>query len=389
MYSMWRNHDGSCDIDDRTFMIHDHLSNSLYEFAFVGNESLNIDISDDFLKLHKININNKDSIYKMLYGYDEKELYDFFKNKTNKMKPKNWTKDELLRISMDDFLSAFLSFIYSNFTFKDEPWEYFKKIIIELNSQDLDFWKRVSFGKKVSPKIYQEQFYEFILLEISKDVKKYLNEEQCYNCYLYLIAIKDIIKKDEYIKLEKECCVFFDKLALQRINGASYRSFNINELSCYDIEVFFFYEEYFNLESANLKTKEFIYGKAYDLHLDLINKVIKNKHYAVAEHLLNNADKYALTIQQKNTINKLKNSIKQKVYWCKKINEIKEKWSQNACDILGVGFIIFILLSVLLLILLIIGIFVSKTLFAFSWKAFLVSLVFLITDVIIWVRNYL
>lgn len=370
--------DGSCEYGDIYLSRYDDLSDFLFEVK----DDQNHIISDDILELHTVSVSDKDSIYTLLYGYDEKELISYFKhNPRAKLPLKEWDNDNIFKIHIDTLLSCVLAFVFSNCTFKSKFWECLNRILSLVVAEDDVFWKRVCFGKKVSPEEYRKRFIKFVSEELAKKVLNYLSEEQSFNCYLSLIAVRDVMAEDKYDELEKRCCQFFDKLAIRRLNDNINRTFSLEELDGFSIDVFFFYDEYFKLKNSNQETIRFIKNEAYIIYMRIANKLIENKHYEIADEMLNLAQECSLSEANKSQAIFMRESIKKELIK-KEISNRKKKRTRDFYDKAEKFFStysmrifkVLLYIAIALLIALFFGWVLSiQPLFAFSWKALIVS----------------
>lgn len=233
----FRNSDGTCTYGDIYISRYD----SLHEFVFKTDDVEKQSMLESYLVNNRISLSDKDSIYQLLYGYNEEQLIAFFEqNHRSKLKTKEWDKENIFSINIHVLISSVLLFVYSKCSFEDKIWVSLKKILMLVLSGDDLFWQRISSGENIPAKEFKCWFIKFISEELSEKVLGYLSDEQCFICYLSLTAVKSIIDTEVYDRLEKTCCELFDELAVSRLNDNKDRTFNLYELETFSIDVFFF-----------------------------------------------------------------------------------------------------------------------------------------------------
>lgn len=319
--SYWfRNDDGSCSYGSINLGRPDDPSKYLITFPDRINKR-----EDDVINNIDFSQYTKSDVYTFLYGHTEKEIVTLVNTRQRKMPElKQWNSDTVRNIDVNLFLVTLIVFIDSKSDFSSKLWETIKTIFLLILEQDLSLFEDVASFHNYSPQDFFYWFDGFVSNELSNKVLEDLNEEHCFWCYTSLCAAKDVIAPKDYDELEQQCCEFFDKIALQRINDKISLPRNLDELFTYSVDNLFFYNDYFKLKHANPKTIEFVNEKATFLYTEIAKLLIKHKYYLQAQKFLEDAKERYVKKSQLTEIIEVEYSIKRPVERLRRKQKAKE-----------------------------------------------------------------
>ena len=319
--SYWfRNGDGSCSYGSINLGRPNDPSEYLIKFPDAINKR-----EDDVINNIDFSQYTKNDVYVFLYGHTEKEIVTLVNTRQRKMPDlKQWNSNTVRNIDVNLFLVTLLVFIDSKSDFSSKLWKTIKTIFLLILEQDLPFFEDIALFHDYSPQDFFYWFDGFVSNELSNKVLEDLNEEHCFWCYTSLCAVKDVIAPKIYDELERLCCGFFDKIALQRINNKISLPRNLDELFTYSIDNLFFYNDYFELKHANPKTIEIVNEKATFLYTEIAKILIKHKYYLQAQNFLEDAKKIYVTKSQLTEIIEIEYSIKRPVERLRRKQKAKE-----------------------------------------------------------------
>ena len=217
-----------------------------------------------------------------------------------KVEPQEWTPKMIESMDWDMFCISYYTFLASENDFHSDAWKALSSILRILSSNQLlsslleksgrydessisDFWSTIRNG-----------LYEKVFLD--------LNESTCYTALNSLLMLKSFFSKGAYQPLEHRCCDFFDKIARDRIDAACSKTYTVRELSVFDVEVLFFYKDYFELSSAHQETKEYVYKSVFNLLCKKGDLILETHDLIGADDVYTNAIKYALSAKEKDEI---------------------------------------------------------------------------------------
>lgn len=204
---------------------------------------------------------------------------------------KTWDREDVVNMDCQMFIASFYVFVFSDTTFEGAMWGYLQQILLFLsNCNDLvlstKFYGETSTVKEI------RDFWNVICELLYSKIANWCNEENCWNAFTGITKCKPVFEiwnKPKYDMIEKEFCSMADTIALDRIKD------NINTPPNFELDVnnWFFYDEYFELDDVNKDIKT-------QIRLLICNRYIsggmyyKNRGcYDVSERWYEEALKYA------------------------------------------------------------------------------------------------
>lgn len=334
-----------------------------------------------------------DEIYFTLYGKSLDEMYkdmgydDSWENR-KKTGAKPWNKERVLSTSWNLFIISLYTFYISTDSFSSDSWENLSEILTLLKDLSPDEWKRMLFGKTTNYIESVQNFWEFIEVIVCKkyrnivkedatrvinlsEIKKWISDKNCnelqretYDCFVLQIDNEfDRLRKTQSNLYE---CLYEFQSSLDIVAG--YNAFFIDcelikNLNSYISNCFMRLGDICALNHMyELSNRCYINALVY-VNNQECEKVIRSKNKKICKHIPKNKqlnENEEKRYHRRMSDGKYNNKIH-------KIKDIAEK-------VLIPSVVIFALATIVFLILMIIGLIVSKGLFAFSWKALLASL---------------
>ena len=213
----------------------------------------------------------------------------------------------------------------------------------------------------------------------------WLHEKTCYTAFYSMVTVRSLFSAEKYKLLENECCEFLDRIARERIDDACKKTYTVRALIDFNIELLFFYKDYFESLCSSEKTKQYVMNTTFTLLYSRGDKVVAGENMLGADAVYEAALKFAQTDSDRELISNKRNKIASAVSVARADQERKqekERRKDRARDILGkaldIVFLISVATTVLFGLLTLLGI--SK---AFSKTAFLVSLCVMVPFLII------
>lgn len=325
--------------------------------------------------------------YKFTYGYSLEELIETTPPTSNysigswKYTPIEWTIQTVKSMDWDAFCYAYYAFLCSATDFESKFWKVLDFILNTLrNNTDILTSLLLKYGRDNSTQSCNE-FWDTIYRGIETKVLNWMTESWCYKAYCALTVLRRLFSSEEkYLILDKQCCDLFDRLAIKRIDDACSNTYTVKELTSFNIETYFFYNDYFTL-SENEKTKRYVMNSVFAFLHTKGDKIVNSSDYLGADLVYESALKFAQSDSDKNLIEFKRSKIKNEVA---KINKKKEnaKRKDKATDVfakvMAYALIISLLVMVIFGLLFILGIFkpFSKLMLTISFIIFVPTVIF-------------
>lgn len=357
-------------------------------------------LGNDFNEVMSINrnpIDMLDDIYKFIYGKQIEEMYVGY-DYNNRAESRRltgaveWTKERAVKINWELLLATLYAFYFSKENFYSDVWESLSQLLEFVKEFNHEDWKRVLFGKTPNIEIVINTFWsslhKILFLKCSKlmngnisnigvikHVRPFLDEDTANDLESYA-----------YSELKKQLASELNRFKnSEGVNSDNVFElyYNLRRFVSLSAQSFTFIQNQDILENINI-----LLSNAFD-EIGNISTLYKsyeiaNKSYVYAIIFTNDRNKIA-TLRQKNKrvcefVDK-----KDRVYEKSEKHDIRRKsdykYDKKIQTIKDIGekilipsVVIFALATIVFLILMIIGLIVSKGLFAFSWKALLASL---------------
>lgn len=368
----------------------------------IQKEGVNINeiLGNDYDEVMSINhnpIDILDDIYKFIYGKPIEEMYVGY-DYNNRAESRRltgaieWTKERAVKINWELLLATVYAFYFSEENFYSDVWKSLSQLLEIVKKFNNEDWKRVLFGKtpniETGVNTFWNSLHKILFLKSSQLMNENIDNIEIIE-YVRPFLDEDTandLESHAYLELKKQL-----ESELNRFkNTEGVDSDNVVEL-------------YYSLRNfVSLSAQNFIFIQNQDI-LEKINILlsdafdeignistlyksynIANKSYVYAIIFTNDTNKI-VTLRQKNKRVCEFVEKKDRVYeksekhdrrrksdfkYDNKIQKIKDIGEK----ILIPSVVIFAIATVLFLVLMIIGLIVSKGLFAFSWKALLASL---------------
>lgn len=336
-----------------------------------------------------------DEIYHFLYGKSIDELYanvpyNASYEEREMQGPLEWTKERVLCMNWNLFLASIYTYYVSQRYIESDVWSQIKHILLILKELELIEWKRILFGKTSDFSKILDDFWQGIERLVIFKTKQLLIENASYA--KEISYIKMFVKKEEYENL----LLFAYNEFIAQVDEELQRLKNLDDIKDKYLNSIYTNLDYIEGEFYTSIFKEI--GKFYELRNYISSVFIKlgnlaatlnkyqyaNECYVHAKvistdtELIKSADKLNKNIikfvPRKDRVNEARERHQfrreedQKYF--KKISKIKEIIRKIFVPLL----VICLLCVILFLLLTTIGLFFSETLFAFSWKVLLASL---------------
>lgn len=248
-----------------------------------------------------------DPLYVFLYGHSISELLEPANSEDLRWsapinnwvnEPQEWTPTMVKDMDWDLFCLAYYVFLFSNSDFYTGVWSSLGAILSILQS-DSNLLSSLLLKNKRNTDL--TEFWEAIYDGLQEKVILNLKESSCYTAFHSLNPLKSLFPADKYKSLEKRCCEFIDVIARNRIDAACKEKYTAKELVDFNIEILFFYDEYFKLDAAQA-TKQYVYNAMFSLLNTKGDIFLENNHIISADDIYAAALKYSQTPSQRELI---------------------------------------------------------------------------------------
>lgn len=207
-----------------------------------------------------------------------------------------------------------------------------------------------------------------------------------------MTTVRPLFSNERYRDLESECLEFLDEIARARIDAACQKTYTVTELLNLNIDLLFFYKNYFESSSATSQTKHYVTKAVFTLLHTKGDKIAAAGEMLGADAVYESALKYAQTDAERTLISNKKNIIASSVLLAKSEREAvqreqerkrekerrKDKTTDNIAKFFAVVFLLSIVTTILFGLITLLGVFER-----FSKIAFVVSLCILVPFLII------
>ena len=211
-----------------------------------------------------------DLVYRFLYGHTLKELMitkgmqDFSLPGDYYYEPEKWTAQRVEEMDWDFFCLAYYSFLSSN-TDYDGPWSALKSILVVLNeSPSILRFLLAKHGREFNPSACSD-FWESVCDGLTIRALPFFCEEKCYKAFQSMRTFHGIFTPERYEPFKRKCVTLLEEIARSRIDKACEEKYTATELSNFNIEKLFFYEEYFAALPELVETKQYVLNKAFTM----------------------------------------------------------------------------------------------------------------------------
>ena len=352
--------------------------------------ALHISQSSNFGKL--------DPVYNFLYGHTLKKLMEVQEEETYSMpgkyiyEPQEWTTQMVSSMNWDSFCLAYYTFLCSKNDFESKAWEVLGFILNTLKSSPNILSSLLSKAERPSDELSCSDFWETVCDGLQYRTLDYLHEKTCYTAFHTMTTVRPLFSNERYKALESECFEFLDEIARARIDEACQKTYTVRELLNLNIDLLFFYKDYFVSSSATSHTKQYVTKAVFTLLHTKGDKIAIAGEMLGADAVYEAALKYAQTEAERNLVSSKRDKIAAPVSVAKAEQEKvqreqekkrekerrKGKATDNIAKVLAIVFLISVITTVLFGLLALLGVF--KT---FSKVALVVSLCIMVPFLII------
>lgn len=319
---------------------------------------------------------NIDDVYRFLYGYSFKEFMQTVKSEsafydeTWKYSPKEWKTENVETMDWDMFCLSYYVFLSSANDFDSQMWKVLEFILKELKNNPTFLSSLLLASDRSYDKDSCNDFWEAIYIGLEAQAMGLLHETSCYKSFQVLSVIIDLYSENKYQNLKNNCCILYDEIAKKRIDEACSKTYTIDELLDFNIELLFFYEEYFKL-NYNRDTQKYVFNQVFTLLHTKADKVVISGKNLAGDKIYENALKFAQTDEDRYIISIKRDDISKEVSKMKKKQNnarLKDKASDIIGQVLAYAFVISLLAFVIFGVLTLLGVFktVSKVIFIVS-----------------------
>ena len=289
-----------------------------------------------------LNTDNFDCIYRFLYGYSVEELMEESESDKTRYKkyihePQEWTLQMVMSMDWKMFCLAYYSFLSSNNDFESKAWEVLKYIFVTLKKApdiltSLLTTNNINSGEEVC-----SLFWEAICDGLQTKIFKLLTEGTCYTAFVSMCNVRDVFTDKRYQYLENKCCTFFYGIAKKRIDNIHNKQYSVSELVNFDIELLFFYRDYFDSLDSNEAIKQYVNNSVFKLLHEKADKVVEAENFFGADEIYEKALEFAQSDSDRELIRIKKNGIAQAVADERKREEEQEEIRRRnkTSDIVG------------------------------------------------------
>ena len=339
-----------------------------------------------------------DPVYNFLYGHTLKKLMEVQEEETYSMpgtyiyEPQEWTSQMVSSMNWDSFCLAYYTFLCSKNDFESKAWGVLGFILNTLKSAPNVLSSLLSKAGRPSDELSCSDFWETVCDGLQFRTLDYLHEKTCYTAFHTMTTIRSLFSKERYKSLESECMEFLDEIAKARIDEACQKTYTVRELLDLNIDLLFFYKDYFASSPTTSQTKQYVTKAVFNLLHTKGDKIALAGEMLGADAVYEAALKYAQTDADRSLISNKRNKIADPVAVAKveqeKVRHENEKKRENerrkdkATDALAKILAIVFLISVVTTV--VFGLFtLLGVLKAFSKIALIVSLCIMVPFLII------
>lgn len=343
-------------------------------------------------------IGQLDKVYRFLYGHTLKELMEvqeegsYSAPGTYFYEPQEWTTQTVRNMDWGEFCFAYYTFLCSDNNFESKAWGVLGFILNTLRNSPYFLKEILSKHGKDADEVACFDFWETVCTSLQTKSLAWLSEATCYTAFHAMISVRPLFSVEKYKQFERKCFEVFDEIARRRIDEACQKAYTVYELSSFNIELLFFYKDYFAQSASSKETERYVMNAAFTLLHTKGDKVAAGENALAADTIYEAALKYAQTEDDKKLIASKRNKISAAVAVAREAQqkaqqEYEKKWEKKkrkdkakglAAKVLVIIFLISVVTTVL---------FGALTLFAalmpFSKIAFVVSLCIMVPFLII------
>ena len=343
-------------------------------------------------------IEQLDKVYRFLYGHTLKELMEVKEKGSYSIpeeyfhEPQEWTAQAVRNMDWGAFCLAYYTFLCSNNDFRSKAWGVLDFILDTLRNAPNLLKEILSKHGKDSDEAACFVFWETVCAGLQTKILGWLSEATCYTAFHATISVRPLFSAEKYEQFERECFEVLDEIAMRRMDEACQKAYTVYELSSFNIELLFFYKDYFAQSASSKETERYVMNAAFTLLHTKGDKVAAGENALAADTIYEAALKYAQTEDDKKLIASKRNKISAAVAVAREAQqkaqqEYEKKWEKKkrkdkAKDLAAKVLVIIFLISVVTTVL-----FGALTLFAalmpFSKIAFVVSLCIMVPFLII------
>ena len=344
------------------------------------------------------NFGKLDPVYNFLYGHTLKKLMEVQEEETYSMpgkyifEPKEWTTQMVSSMNWDSFCLAYYTFLCSKNDFESKAWEVLGFILNTLKNSPNILSSLLSKAERPSDELSCSDFWETVCDGLQSRTLDYLHEKTCYTAFHTMTTVRSLFSGERYRVLESECLEFFDEIAKARIDEACQKTYTVRELLNLNIDLLFFYKDYFTSFSAASQTKQYVTKAVFALLHTKGDKIAAAGEMLGADAVYESALKYAQTDAERTLVSDKRNKIASSVSVAKAEQEKvqreqekkrekerrKDKATDKIAKILAIVFLISVVTTVLFGLLTLLGVFE-----AFSKVVLIVSLCIMVPFLII------
>ena len=339
------------------------------------------------------NFGKLDLVYSFLYGHSLEKLMEVQEEETYSMpglyryEPQEWTTQMVATMNWDSFCFAYYTFLCSKNDFESKVWEVLGFILNTLKSSPAILASLLAESGRSFDEVSCSDFWKTVCKGLQSRTLVYLHEKTCYTAFCALTTVRPFFPTEEYRTLQDLCLKFLDEIARSRIEDACKETYTVRELLDLNIDLMFFYEDYFALYPTTRQTEQYVAKAVFMLLHTKGDKIAAAGEMLAADAVYEKALKYAQTVAERELIATKRNRIavsvaveaseqekiqrEQEKQWEKE--ERKDAATDKIAKILGITFLVSVVTTVLFGLLAILG--VIK---AFSLGALIVSLCILL-----------
>lgn len=344
------------------------------------------------------NMGNLNIVYSFLYGHSLEKMMETQEKETYSMpgkyiyEPQEWTSEMVASMNWDLFCLAYYTFLCSKNDFESKAWEVLGFILNTLKNSPNILPSLLSKAGRPSDTASCSDFWKTVCDGLQSRTLDYLHENTCYTAFHTMTAVRSLFSIERYKDLEDECLEFLDEIAKERIDEACRKTYTVRELINLNIDLLFFYKDYFASSTTTSKTRQYVTNAVFTLLHTKGDKIASAGEMLGADAVYETALKYAQTDADRNLISNKRNKIAASVSVAKAEQEKvqreqekkreKERRKDNATDIivriLAIVFLISVATTVLFGLLTLLGVFGT-----FSKTVLIVSLCVMVPFLII------
>lgn len=260
------------------------------------------------------NTDNLDCIYRFLYGYSVEELMEERESDKTRYKkyihePQEWTLQMVMSMDWKMFCLAYYAFLGANSDFESKTWNVLEYIFVTLKKTPAILTSLLEINNMDSDSESCLVFWETIYDGLQTKIFESLKEDTCYRAFLSMLNVRHIFSDERYEFLKNKCCKFFDEVAKKRIDNAQNKKYSVRELTNFNIELLFFYEDYFNSSDNNEKLKQYVINSVFNLLLAKADKVAIAENFLGADKIYETALQYAQSDSDRTLVQNKRNKI--------------------------------------------------------------------------------